>query len=101
MANQDDKKKVGRVVEVIGPVVDVQFEEGHLPRIHNAVRITSEGFEVPDAAGHRRGSGTAPGRRPRPLRGHEAHRGPGARNEGRWTWASRSPCRWAAARWAA
>ena len=38
--------KLGKVVEVIGPVVDVQFEEGHLPRIHNAVRITSEGFDV-------------------------------------------------------
>jgi F-type H+/Na+-transporting ATPase subunit beta len=41
-------KKIGQVVEVIGPVVDVQFEEGHLPLIHNAVRITSEGFEVPE-----------------------------------------------------
>ncbi|HEV2341043.1 MAG TPA: F0F1 ATP synthase subunit beta [Candidatus Acidoferrales bacterium] len=39
---------VGRVVQVIGPVVDVQFEEGHLPQIYNAVRITSEGFEVPE-----------------------------------------------------
>ncbi|HVA71544.1 MAG TPA: F0F1 ATP synthase subunit beta [Candidatus Limnocylindrales bacterium] len=37
---------VGHVVQVIGPVVDVQFEEGHLPLIYNAVRITSEGFEV-------------------------------------------------------
>src|ERR1700726_2168305 len=40
--------KTGRVIEVIGPVVDVQFEEGHLPLIHNAVRITSEGFDVPE-----------------------------------------------------
>jgi F-type H+/Na+-transporting ATPase subunit beta len=40
--------KIGRVVEVIGPVVDVQFEEGHLPLIHNAVHITSEGFDVPE-----------------------------------------------------
>jgi F-type H+/Na+-transporting ATPase subunit beta len=39
-------KKRGRVVEVIGPVVDVQFEEGQLPLIHNAVRIISEGFDV-------------------------------------------------------
>ncbi len=37
---------VGRVVEVIGPVVVVAFEGGHLPAIYNAVRITSEGFEV-------------------------------------------------------
>ena len=43
-----DNKKIGHVTEVIGPVVDVQFEEGHLPLIHNAVRITSEGFDVPE-----------------------------------------------------
>src|SRR4029077_20142454 len=38
---------VGHVVQVIGPVLDVQFEAGHLPAIYNAVRITSEGFNVP------------------------------------------------------
>jgi F-type H+/Na+-transporting ATPase subunit beta len=43
-----DKTKVGEVVEVIGPVVDVKFQEHHLPLIHNAVRITSEGFDVPE-----------------------------------------------------
>ncbi|MGA7839411.1 MAG: F0F1 ATP synthase subunit beta, partial [Candidatus Acidiferrales bacterium] len=42
------EQKTGHVVEVIGPVVDVQFEEGHLPFIHNAVRITSEGFNNPE-----------------------------------------------------
>ncbi len=41
------KDNVGRVVQVIGPVVDVQFEEGRLPKIYNAVRITSEGFQLP------------------------------------------------------
>ena len=43
-----DQHRVGRLIEVIGPVVDVQFDEGHLPLIHNAVRITSEGFDVPE-----------------------------------------------------
>jgi len=43
-----ESTKTGKVVEVIGPVVDVQFAEGHLPLIHSAVRITSEGFDVPD-----------------------------------------------------
>ncbi len=33
----------GRVVQIIGPVVDVEFPEGHLPPIFNAVRITDEG----------------------------------------------------------
>ena len=34
----------GRVVQVIGPAVDVEFPEGHLPSIHNAVLVndTSE-----------------------------------------------------------
>ncbi len=39
--------KVGRVVVVTGPAVDVQFGEGHLPLIYHAVRISSQGFEVP------------------------------------------------------
>ena len=35
--------KIGKVVQVIGPVVDVEFEEDHLPEIYNAVRITDSG----------------------------------------------------------
>jgi len=35
-------QKVGKVVQIIGPVVDVEFEGGHLPAIYNAVRIVSE-----------------------------------------------------------
>ncbi len=37
---------VGKVVEVIGPVIVAAFEGGHLPPIYNALRITSEGFGV-------------------------------------------------------
>jgi F-type H+-transporting ATPase subunit beta len=40
------EQHVGKVVEVIGPVVVVAFESGHLPEIYNAVRVTSEGFDV-------------------------------------------------------
>ena len=39
-------RNIGRVVQVIGPVLDVEFPEHHLPEIYNAVRITSEGFDV-------------------------------------------------------
>jgi F-type H+/Na+-transporting ATPase subunit beta len=39
---------IGHVVQVIGPVVDVEFPEHHLPSIYNAVRITSEGFSTTD-----------------------------------------------------
>ena len=35
----------GRVVQIIGPVVDVEFDEEHLPAIYNAVRITDPGTE--------------------------------------------------------
>src|SRR5258706_6943222 len=44
----EKKLAVGRVVQVIGPVLDIQFEEGHLPAIYNAVRVTSEGYNVPE-----------------------------------------------------
>jgi F-type H+-transporting ATPase subunit beta len=35
-------KKTGKVVQVIGPVVDIEFADGHLPEIYNAVRITGQ-----------------------------------------------------------
>jgi len=38
---------VGKVVQVMGPVIDVQFEGGHVPAIYNAIRVTSEGFDSP------------------------------------------------------
>ncbi len=38
---------VGKVIQIAGPAVDVQFSEGHLPHIYNAIHVTSEGFDVP------------------------------------------------------
>ena len=38
---------VGKVVQVIGPVVDVEFPNSILPPIYQALRVTSEGFDVP------------------------------------------------------
>ena len=38
----------GKVIQVAGPAVDVEFPEGQIPVIRTAVRITSEGFNVPD-----------------------------------------------------
>jgi len=38
---------IGKVIQIIGPAVDVAFEEGHLPPIYTALRLTSEGFDVP------------------------------------------------------
>ena len=34
--------KTGKVVQIIGPVVDIEFEGGHLPAIYNAVRISGD-----------------------------------------------------------
>jgi F-type H+/Na+-transporting ATPase subunit beta len=38
----------GKVIQVAGPAVDIQFPEGQIPIINSAVRITSEGFNVPE-----------------------------------------------------
>jgi F-type H+-transporting ATPase subunit beta len=36
-------QKIGKVIQVIGPVIDVEYEGGHRPAIYNAVRIVDEG----------------------------------------------------------
>jgi F-type H+-transporting ATPase subunit beta len=41
------EQHIGKVVEITGPVVVATFEGDHLPPIYNAVRIISEGFDVP------------------------------------------------------
>lgn len=38
----------GKVIEVIGPVIDVEFPEGELPDIYNALKVVSDGFESSD-----------------------------------------------------
>src|SRR6202451_2428906 len=39
---------IGKVIQVAGPALDLEFPEGHIPVIRTAIRITSEGFTVPD-----------------------------------------------------
>ncbi len=34
--------KVGKIVQIIGPVLDVEFEEGHLPAIYNALTVKAD-----------------------------------------------------------
>jgi F-type H+-transporting ATPase subunit beta len=46
-ANVTNGQASGRVVQIIGPVVDVEFDEKHLPPIYQALRIVSDGFDVP------------------------------------------------------
>src|SRR5580693_7523145 len=43
-----EKENIGHVVQVIGPVVDIVFQEHHLPEIYNAVRI-----EIPASPGEK------------------------------------------------
>ena len=37
------EQQSGKVVQIIGPVIDVEFESGQLPAIHNALRVQSDG----------------------------------------------------------
>jgi len=41
-------ENIGKVIQVSGPAVDVQFEEATMPSIYQALRVTSEGFIVPN-----------------------------------------------------
>src|SRR5438445_12296145 len=43
---KSENGQVGTVVQIIGPVVDVEFSDNYLPPIYQALRITSEGFDV-------------------------------------------------------
>ncbi len=38
---------IGKVIQVIGPVVDCKFSEENIPPIYQAIKITSEGFDIP------------------------------------------------------
>src|SRR5271166_535848 len=40
-------ENVGHVIQITGPAVDVQFHEGNLPRIYEALKVVSDGFTVP------------------------------------------------------
>src|SRR5438874_4457418 len=40
-------ENAGRVIQISGPAVDVQFTEAAMPPIYEALRVTSEGFQVP------------------------------------------------------
>ena len=39
-------KNIGKVVQVIGPVLDIRFEDGHLPELLNAIEIESQGHKI-------------------------------------------------------
>jgi len=37
----------GKVIQVIGPVIDVEFSDSNLPPVYQALRVVSDGFDVP------------------------------------------------------
>ena len=39
-------KNIGKVVQIIGPVLDIKFEGGHLPNLLNAIEIEYDGRRV-------------------------------------------------------
>ena len=41
-----NNKNIGIVTQVIGPVIDVRFEEGALPEILNAIEINYNGKKL-------------------------------------------------------
>ncbi len=41
-----ENNNVGKVVQVIGPVLDIKFENGHLPNLLNAINVDNNGTNV-------------------------------------------------------
>ncbi|MFA5523163.1 MAG: F0F1 ATP synthase subunit beta [Tissierellales bacterium] len=39
-------KNIGKIIQVIGPVLDIRFEEDNLPRLLNAIRVKGKDVEV-------------------------------------------------------
>src|SRR3954471_4270067 len=40
-------ENIGHVIQITGPAVDVQFNEAAMPPIYQALRVVSDGFNVP------------------------------------------------------
>lgn len=39
-------ERVGSIVQIIGPVLDIRFESGELPKIYNAIKIDNQGTTI-------------------------------------------------------
>jgi F-type H+/Na+-transporting ATPase subunit beta len=40
-------ENIGRVIQITGPAVDIQFAEATMPPIYEALKVVSDGFQVP------------------------------------------------------
>ena len=102
---------IGRIARVIGPVVDVEFEEGKLPAIKNGLFITNPAIddmednlvvEVAAASGEQHGAHHRHGHHRRSGAGHARQRHRRRHPGARWAvkpWAGSST--WWDARWTA
>lgn len=45
MGTAAQAQKMGRIKQVIGPIVDVQFEPGHLPAIYNSIKVSNPAID--------------------------------------------------------
>ncbi|NWF82308.1 MAG: F0F1 ATP synthase subunit beta [Bryobacteraceae bacterium] len=47
MSTATQNQVIGKIIQVAGPAVDIQFSENEIPAIYTAVRVISDGFDVP------------------------------------------------------
>ena len=52
MSDEQKSPAVGTIVQVIGPVLDVEFPEGQLPEILNALEVTVPATETTEAVSY-------------------------------------------------
>ncbi|MEC4804259.1 MAG: F0F1 ATP synthase subunit beta [Jaaginema sp. PMC 1079.18] len=50
MVATTDKTNVGKITQIIGPVVDVEFPSGKMPKIYNALKVNSKNAAGQDIA---------------------------------------------------
>ncbi len=50
MVSTTEKTNVGKITQIIGPVIDAQFPSGKMPRIYNALRVESKNAAGQDIA---------------------------------------------------
>jgi F-type H+-transporting ATPase subunit beta len=47
MSTATQNQVIGKIIQVAGPAVDIQFSENEIPAIYTAVKVISDGFDVP------------------------------------------------------
>ncbi len=88
------EKHIGKVIQVIGPVLDIQFKDGELPDLLNAIEIDNHGRKLVVEVAQLTGDNVARCIAMRAPMAWCAERMP-------WTPASPSGCLWVTSAWAA